>query len=493
MLFWQKQPALLIGLHLLIATAAAIEWNWVYLIPLALFWTPLFRDGYQKIFLGQLIGAICLGGVIFFHAKINLPQETPKQEQIEGLAYFSPDTVQIQQSPFQRSYAYKGIVRHFEGLNGETFSSLPCQIFLPLNAKRPSADVDYLIIGKLCKSPHGFHFKPQKKLAWRKINSTFSLAELRHLSKQKIRAYLKNVISDEKSASFLSALATGEIDERLLTLEFGRIGMQHILAISGFHFALLAAFFCVILRLFFRSKASDLITLVLLSIYFIFIGNSPSVLRAWTAIAVFLLGRMINLRCSALNALGMGLIVEILSDPNVVTNLAFQLSFLCTLAILIGYPILNNFLAALLPMRTLDAVKKMPIIDQLGAILSTLLRNALAIGCAVHIFAVPLVLFLFHKFPLLSFLYNLVFPPLIGLSFLLLCLASTVAFLPFLAQLLHSCNSFYSSFLLDLCSNPPATLEFILRTSQFPFSLLIGILSLLFFGAVALTKSEIKS
>jgi len=297
---------------------------------------------------------------------------------------------------------------------------------------------------------------------------------------------LKSAISYKKSASFLSSLATGELDERLLTLEFGRIGMQHVVA--GFHFALLAAFFCSIFQLFFRPKVSDVITLLLLTLYFIFIGNSPSIFRAWTAISVFLLGRMNNLRCSALNALGIALIVEILVDPNIVTNLGFQLSFLCTLAILIGYPILNNFLSFLLPIRPLDSVTKMPLCDQFGAILSVFFRQALALVCAVHIFALPLVLFLFHKFPLLSFLYNLVFPTMIGLSFILLCLASAFAFLPPLSTLLHDCNSLYSSYLLDMCSNPPVSLEFVIRTSIFPFSLLICILSFLFFGAIEKIK-----
>ena len=231
--------------------------------------------------------------------------------------------------------------------------------------------------------------------------------------------YLKRHFKDPKVASFFSSLATGDIDERALSLEFGKIGVNHLLAISGFHFALLTTFCSFILGLFLPRKTTTILLLIVLSAYFFFVGNAPSVQRAWIGIFIFLIGSLFDLRSNALNSLGCALCIEILIDPYCVTHLGFQLSFLATLAILLLYAPCEKLLSLLLPKRPLSLLAVMTPLHQTGHLFSSMIRKALALNIAVHLVTLPVLLFVFLKFPWLSLLYNLFFPFWVGLSIFL--------------------------------------------------------------------------
>ena len=262
---------------------------------------------------------------------------------MEGIAYFEIDSVKIAQSPFNRSFLYQGTIRNFETADGQSWRNIPCSLHLPCEKERPKAECDYLIEGYLTqKAAHTFVLKPRKNIPWKPIVDTSSFAEWRYAAKEKVRFFLHEQIPHAHTAAFFVALSVGDLDERLLSLEFAKIGLQHILGISGFHFALLAAFLGFLLRLIFPSKVTYVLLLILLSGYFFFVGSAPAVTRGWVAIAVFLIARLFHLNTSALNALGAGLCVEILCVPISVTTIGFQLSFLCTWAILMLMGHLEN-------------------------------------------------------------------------------------------------------------------------------------------------------
>ncbi len=474
--FWERQPALFVGLHLLIGSAFAFQGEWSLLA------------------IGMLLGAswrrrwhwgILLMLAAFAYAKALYPTPHLSAKKIEGTAHFEIAALKPSQSPFQRSLLYRGQIKHFEAKTGEAAHRLPCRIYMPISSSRPPADGSYRLQGTLCKKPGNVYlFKPLKNQPWEKIEGTFSFAELRYRAKENVRAYLKNHFAHASCYHFLAALATGDLEDRTLAFEFGRLGLQHILAISGFHFALLAAFCSFFLRLFLPYKIAAAVLLLLLSVYFSFIGNAPSVQRAWIAIFLFLIGQLCAWKTTGLNALGAGLAIEILIDPFLITHIGFQLSFLATLAILMLYPAMNQLLCRLLQTRPLSALVEMSRIDQHGYILSAGIRRALALNFSVHLVAIPALLYLFHKFPLLSLAYNLFLPVGVSLSLLLLLLAIPLTILlPPLGTLIHQLNDAFTSSLLTLTSHPPAFLDYAIRTPAFPLSLLFGYLALLFFIA----------
>lgn len=470
--FWKVNPALLIGLYLLLGGAMALEWHDIFLLPslLLLLLSP-----------SPIKGSLILTA-FFIYVKILYP--TPEFKEATGVGHFSIASLKIHPTPFNRTYAYTGILKTFTSQEGLIAENIPCKVFLPLKKERAIANQDYQIKGTLKIKEK--KFKIDKKSAWDPIPNTFSLAEWRFQTKERFKRYLKLHLKDNRVSSFLSTLTTGDLDERSLSFEFGKLGLQHILAISGFHFGLLALFLGFIFRLLFSLRTAALLLLIFLTAYFLFIGNSPSVQRAWIALSIFLIGYLCKLRSSPLNALGLAFIIELLLSPLVLKEISFQLSFAATLAILLLYSPFNHFLTAIFPKRPLNLLVKMSRFHQHGYLLSALLRKSLALNCSVHLLTLPILLFLFSKFPLLSLLYNLFFPFWVTLSFLLLLLS-----LPF--PFLHTINNPYTSLLLDVTSHPPALLNYQLHTPPFSLTLLTPLLTLLFLTSIYLhTKAREK-
>lgn len=316
-------------------------------------------------------------------------------------------------------------------------------------------------------------------MTWEPIEKTFSFAELRFKAKQKLQQILSKSIPNKQSRAFLTSMLTGDIEERVLSSEFRRLGLQHILGVSGFQFVLLASLLSFGLRGFLPFKMAHICLVVFLTLYYFFLGSSPPVERAWVALTIFLIGNLCNLRTTPLNALGAGLIFEVWKSPMSIGDIGFQLSFLCTMAILILYPLMRK------SRRSLKEVTRMNRWNQHGYIAYSLIRETVALNLAVHLFALPALLFLFHKFPLVSFIYNLFFPFGAAVVFTLFLLALFFSVcLPPLGSLLHECNNFLTDGLLTFASHPPAALDFSIRVKTFPLEWCILLLTGFFFATV---------
>jgi competence protein ComEC len=475
--FWENHPALLIGILSVLGTASALAWHPIYIAVLLSLFLPYFwKRRLNSICLYALAaGCLAYASTYWRIPSIHLPQEAIVGEGVFRIEHFS-----VTSSPFNRSLCYKGVLKSFRNKEGVLYQNLPCSIFHPLKSP-PNADRDYLIEGKLSqKKEHVFCLKPKKGKPWKSIEGTFSFAQWRYDAKKRIASYIKNHIADSSSANFLSALVTGDVDERSVRLDFNRLGLQHLLAISGFHFSFFALFVSILLRPFlsFRMRTSCL--MALLGAYFFFLGNAPSILRAFTAICIFLSAQLLKRRTSGLNALGAALILEVFFDPRVIMGLSFQLSFLCTVALLLVYPLMHHLFCFLLPKRTSTELNEMPLFDQHGYVCSALIRKSLSLNLAVCVFSLPVLLHLFHKFPLMSLLYNLFFPFCVALSLGLLCCAVLLCAIPPFSVLLHDLNSLWTAALLQLTSHPPAYFEVFIRTKAVTFSAAICSVLLLF-------------
>ncbi len=474
-------PALFLGCFLLLSAASALFPHWAYCFGIVTLAALFVSARAWKLGLCFL----CLSGLFYGYLALKTPNiHLPKP--VQGKGVFAIDNLKIVHSPFNSSYLYKGILS-FETRDGKKLPKIPCAIFLAIEKERINADRAYLIEGTLQqKDRYSFRLKPTKNLLWKEIDKTFSWAEWRFQAKEKVRLWIHKIIKNTRVATFFTALLTGDIDDRLLALEFSRIGLQHILCISGFHFALFAAFCGLVLRLFLPLRGTACALFFLMSFYFFFVGDAPSVMRAWISISMYLLGRILKLHCPALNALGIALAIEVLYNPLCVSSVGFQLSFLCTWAILALYPLTSFWLKRAFPQRTLKDVLQMHSVEQHGYLFSAFIREALAVNAAVHLASFFVILFLFHKFPLHSVIYNLFFPFFFSLSMLVfLC---GVVLVPFQA-LIHKLNTLFTSALLETAAHPLPILEYYLRIKSFPFPLLMVILSLIFLAGT-LTKTE---
>ncbi len=143
-------------------------------------------------------------------------------------------------------------------------------------------------------------------------------------------------LSNNKSASLFAALFTGERDllNNQIRLDFRRLGITHILALSGLHLSIISMGLSRVLSLMqIKKKPRLIIVAVFIVLYMIMTGLSVSVVRAGIMIliytALFLLGKTKD----SVTSLGVSVFLILLFQPFAVFDLALWLSALATLGI----------------------------------------------------------------------------------------------------------------------------------------------------------------
>ncbi len=438
--FWDEQPAFLIGISFLIG------------IGVALFSLPLWAAGLWLVYVVVLrrwtaIPIVFVAGAYAWLLHGSAPM---LESSVACTARFSIHTIQTHQSPFHQSCAYKGIL-YFDG------HRLPCSVSASPSS-RPAADCDYLLKGTLQqRGPFDYVFKAKE---WTPVKGTWSLAELRFQTKERLKVWLSQRLHRPRTASLLFSLSSGEIEERLLRYEFGRLGLQHILAISGFHFGVLVSAISACLGIFLPIRWKWLGMLVLASAYFLFIGAAPAVQRAWIAVALYLIAKLLRRPVHPVNLLGGALLIELIANPLVAANLGFQLSFGSCLGILLLHPWFEEQLCRVLPKRRAIANMQFKLGVQLIAVMTSFFRAALSLTLAVNAAILPLLLLHFGKFPLLGLLYNLFYPLLVSIALMGLMGALAVSFIADpLSTPLFAILDWWTEQLLHLVAYPPLVLD----------------------------------
>lgn len=430
---------------------APFPWNWIWpalfgaYLTLQKKFAPLFLTGLAALYSWALY---------------------PKEVNLHDRAYFSIRLLQPYHSPFKKGLMYKGF------LYAEN-QKIPCTVYDSSLASHPKANCDYILDGKLTKrGPFNYLFRATQ---WTPVPKTWSLAETRFQLKEECRRFLKERLKNPKVSSFLSCLITGDVEERSLRYEFGRLGLQHILAVSGFHFAILIAFCSFFLGFFLPHRAKYGFLLIAINAYFLFVGAVPAVQRSWLMALFYLFGKLIRRPANSLNLLGVALCIELLLDPLVSGEIAFQLSFLSCGGILVLRPLFLDTVDRLF--KTHRHQMLTPIAKQ-GYLLTRFVREGLILSLSVNAAIFPLILFHFHSFPLLSFFYNLFFPFLVSCALFSFLVALTVYFL--LPISLFPITDFLTGQLLDLASYPPLALDYKIQVYDFPAWLIPPYLFLLF-------------
>lgn len=210
-----------------------------------------------------------------------------------GLAEVELSTVSNATTPFGSTWIYKTNLISFV-VNDKTIAkNIPIRITLAVDKTpfRPVASQKYHIQGSLKKNPNGtYGFTSIKNFVWQPLGASWNLAEWRYQAKTALQQHIYESIKNHHVASFLAGIATGEFDDMHLANELGRFGLQHLMAISGLHFSILASLLCLGLCLAFSNRITMLLVILLLSGYFIFLGPSPSVMRAWITLTIALCG-----------------------------------------------------------------------------------------------------------------------------------------------------------------------------------------------------------
>ncbi|KIC73063.1 hypothetical protein DB42_CK00320 [Neochlamydia sp. EPS4] len=467
-LFCKSYPALFYGLSFLLGVYGGLGISSSSLFINSLLLTILLLSfAFQQEYKAAVFNFLLFLSAAFYSSLAFQPPQLPEQG-VTGTALIHISSLSRKNTFIGKSWNYQGKLLYFTGhesLNIYPNISVIISLLDHAALNRPSANKTYLLQGRLKQSKNGkFIFKPDKYQPWHPLANSWGLAEWRFNAKQAVNQYISQKISknpNSPSSSFLSGITTGEFENRLMAFEFSRFGLQHIMAISGFHFAIVAGMLGFILSWIVGQKTSVSLLMLFMTLYFAFLGPSPSIIRAWVSCMLGFGATLLEKPPSGLNSLGIGLLIVLIFDPELALHIGFQFSFAVTAAILVSYFSFDYLLQKIFAKKTFNQLMAMNLSNQHGFIVLTLFRQALALSIAVTLAALPLTLYYFQKFPLWSIIYNFFFPWMVSLALMLLLAGLMVGILSSsLAQIIHNFNESFTNFVLDYAYGMPKSLDY---------------------------------
>lgn len=233
--------------------------------------------------------------------------------------------------------------------------------------------------------------------------------------KNKLRTIIDSSLP-EPVASLFSALLFGvrkglspELNET-----FKKVGLSHILAISGQHITIISSILTVLITSLFLNflnhKKTFILSFIILFLFIILIGSPVSAVRA--GIMGFLggLAPFINRREVPLNTLVFAGTLMVLINPQILRfDTGFQLSFLAVLGIIYLIPIFLNYF---------------PFFKKISKFLE--LKTIILMVFSTQIMTLPWVIYKFQIFSLIGILANLLILPVIPFLLFLGLLVSLI-------------------------------------------------------------------
>lgn len=198
---------------------------------------------------------------------------------------------------------------------------------------------------------------------------------------------------------------------------FERLGVGHLLAVSGMHLTLFCGMFSLLTGRFVKRKPLRLLLLMgFVLFYMLFTGLGPSVSRAGIMLLLSCLAQLISRRADPPTSLGAAVILLLFSNPFLAMNTGFQFSVCATVGVRILAEPLGEKLLSFGKRRLPPSVVKALCVAFCGYV-CTLPLTMLCDGRLV-LMAIPANLLLSPLFvPLLAFCAGLVlfsFVPLLG-------------------------------------------------------------------------------
>ncbi len=196
-------------------------------------------------------------------------------------------------------------------------------------------------------------------------------------------------------AGILLGVEGGIPDE--LVEAFRATGTAHIIAISGFNMAIVAGLFILMLKGLLGPRWGALAAVLGVGIYTILVGASAGVVRAAIMACLGLFAAQLGRRQDGVNSLAIVAALMALVTPYILWDVSFQLSFLATLGlVLFATPMTESYTS--FSSRYLPEAWVRWSVGPVGEyILCTL---------AAQVMVLPLMIYLFHDFSLISVVAN---------------------------------------------------------------------------------------
>lgn len=273
------------------------------------------------------------------------------------------------------------------------------------------------------RNEHSFNYKQylqQQHIHWMlqvdkmnwahcQVDGATIVTKIKQIRQQGI-AYVNEHFPHEASG-FVTALLFGEqsyIEEEVLTT-YQRLGIVHLLAISGLHISFLAGMlFFVGIRIGVTRERMMIVILVFLPVHALLSGAAPSVLRACLTAMMFFALLLSKKRVSASATIGVVYLTLLLIQPMMLYNIGFQLSFAVTFAIMMSLSIFQTYMQKTIQLLMVSVVCQLAALP----ILLYHFYEVSVLGVFLNVLFVPLYSALLLPFSIIAFLLHLIIPPL---------------------------------------------------------------------------------
>ena len=269
-----------------------------------------------------------------------------------------------------------------------------------------------IYLNKVKANAQDFGFDYQKYLGRKQIYfqgyapNSFQVAEKENLTlsekiKQKRLEVLQNIDQaklSEKSKEFTKGIILADRTEmdRETVEDFSKSGLVHILAISGSHMAIIFWLILLLLKPIFPANFRNVpivISLIFIWLFAIFIDFGSSVIRSCIMITAYYFYVLLQRKPDLLHAMAISGLAILIFDTNQLFDVGFQLSFIAVFGIFwLNEPILKY-----LP-KPKNNVQNFFV-------------NVVSISIAAQLATLPLVIYYFHQYSLISVIANLVVIP----------------------------------------------------------------------------------
>lgn len=197
-----------------------------------------------------------------------------------------------------------------------------------------------------------------------------------------------NILLPPDSAGIVQALTVGDrfyVEDEVLTA-YQKLGVVHLLAISGLHVGILTAgLFFIMIRVGITREKASILLLLFLPLYVMLTGAAPSVLRAALMSGFYLAGSLVKWHVRSATAICLSYIVLLLFNPYHLFESGFQLSFAVSFSLILSSSIFQQV------KTSLGQLAIVSLIAQLGSL--------------------PILLYHFHQFSIISIPMNMLLVP----------------------------------------------------------------------------------
>ena len=193
----------------------------------------------------------------------------------------------------------------------------------------------------------------QQTAYWQVKNErpTFSsVSELTGQGRQRLLKPFERLHLSDEEKSVLATITLGyrEGMSREVKRSFSVTGVAHLLAVSGFHVAIVCGFLSFFFSFFpkntFYRWFKFLLTISLLWSFVLITGFAASAIRAGLMLTLYLTGRALRRRTDGYNILAASAFCMLAFDPFYLFDIGFQLSYLAVLSILYLQPRLQKLI-----------------------------------------------------------------------------------------------------------------------------------------------------